>query len=229
MVRPVKNTHRGETGDKQAVEDPAVAPLGTDAQAGGSSTGGKCRPVCSGGRRRQRRAPKRRAARSRDRAVRWLPWRWQPWQQRPSSSRLRSPWHPEEDAPPGSLAGPCGTGPLDPVIGCRCGADRRSAGYPPTSVENLEINTLWDGLVHATTCVFVVLGLIVLWRACRRTHMRWSSKLLVGSILLSLSVFNLVGHLRPPPAGDSSCQRDGAARAVDLPGIGASSAGVLRC
>ena len=34
---------RGETGDKQAVEDPAVAPLGTDAQAGGSSTGGKCR------------------------------------------------------------------------------------------------------------------------------------------------------------------------------------------
>jgi uncharacterized membrane protein len=38
------------------------------------------------------------------------------------------------------------------------------AGYPPTSVENLKINTLWDGLFHATTYVFVVLGLIVLWR-----------------------------------------------------------------
>jgi hypothetical protein len=29
---------RGETGDKIAVEDPAAAPLGTDAEAGGSST-----------------------------------------------------------------------------------------------------------------------------------------------------------------------------------------------
>jgi hypothetical protein len=31
---------RGETGDKIAVEDPATAPLGTDAEAGGSSTSG---------------------------------------------------------------------------------------------------------------------------------------------------------------------------------------------
>lgn len=29
---------RGETGDKIAVEDPAAAPLGTDAEAGGSAT-----------------------------------------------------------------------------------------------------------------------------------------------------------------------------------------------
>jgi hypothetical protein len=53
MVRPVKNTcradavnwaqirdriDRGETGDKKAVEDPAVAPLGTDSEAAGSRT-----------------------------------------------------------------------------------------------------------------------------------------------------------------------------------------------
>lgn len=31
-------TDRGETGDKIAVEDPAAAPLGTDAEAGGAST-----------------------------------------------------------------------------------------------------------------------------------------------------------------------------------------------
>ena len=31
----------GETGDKRAVEDPAAAPLGTDAEAGGCSTGGE--------------------------------------------------------------------------------------------------------------------------------------------------------------------------------------------
>jgi hypothetical protein len=29
---------RGETGDKKAAEDPAAAPLGTDEEAGGSST-----------------------------------------------------------------------------------------------------------------------------------------------------------------------------------------------
>ena len=32
---------RGETGDKKAVEDPAVAPLGTDAEAAGSRTSGE--------------------------------------------------------------------------------------------------------------------------------------------------------------------------------------------
>ena len=32
---------RGETGDKKAIEDPAAAPLGTDAEAGGFSTGGE--------------------------------------------------------------------------------------------------------------------------------------------------------------------------------------------
>jgi len=66
------------------------------------------------------------------------------------------------------------------------------AGYPPTSVENLKINSLWDGLFHATTYVFVVLGLIVLWRASRRSHIRWSSKLLVGSLLMGFGIFNLV-------------------------------------
>jgi uncharacterized membrane protein len=66
------------------------------------------------------------------------------------------------------------------------------AGYPPTSVENLEISTLWDGLFHATTYVFVALGLVVLWRASRRTHIRWSSKLLVGSLLIGFGIFNLV-------------------------------------
>ena len=32
---------RGETGDKRAAEDPAVAPLGTDAEAGGVATAGE--------------------------------------------------------------------------------------------------------------------------------------------------------------------------------------------
>lgn len=67
-----------------------------------------------------------------------------------------------------------------------------SAGYPPDSVENLKVNTLWDGLFHSLTYVFVVLGLIILWRASRRTHIRWSSKLLLGTLLMGFGIFNLV-------------------------------------
>ena len=52
-----------------------------------------------------------------------------------------------------------------------------TAGYPPDSVANLRVNTLWDGLVHSTTYIFVAIGLALLWRAARRTHARWSGKI----------------------------------------------------
>ena len=67
-----------------------------------------------------------------------------------------------------------------------------SAGYPADSVENLRINTLWDGIFHASTYVFVALGLLVLWRAAHRTHVRWSGKLLAGTMLIGFGVFNVV-------------------------------------
>jgi uncharacterized membrane protein len=47
-----------------------------------------------------------------------------------------------------------------------------SAGYPADSVSKLEINTLADGLFHASICLFVLLGLVVLWRTARRTSVR---------------------------------------------------------
>ncbi|MDB5414927.1 MAG: hypothetical protein JWR10_3262 [Rubritepida sp.] len=67
-----------------------------------------------------------------------------------------------------------------------------SAGYPPNSLHNLEINTFWDGVFHASTYIFVVLGLIVLWRTAHRRHMRWSGKLLAGTVLMGFGIFNLV-------------------------------------
>lgn len=67
-----------------------------------------------------------------------------------------------------------------------------SAGYPADSVANLEINTLADGLFHASTYAFVLAGLAVLWRSARRTHLRWSGKLLAGTLLMGFGVFNLV-------------------------------------
>jgi uncharacterized membrane protein len=67
-----------------------------------------------------------------------------------------------------------------------------SAGFPPDSVRNLEINTLWDGIFHASTYVFVALGLALLWRQARTTHVWWSGKLLLGTMLLGFGAFNVV-------------------------------------
>ena len=67
-----------------------------------------------------------------------------------------------------------------------------SAGYPPDSVDNLQVNTLWDGLFHASTYIFTVLGLWILWRYSRTNHIRWSGKLLLGTFLMGFGIFNLV-------------------------------------
>jgi uncharacterized membrane protein len=70
-----------------------------------------------------------------------------------------------------------------------------SAGYPPDSVENLKVNTFWDGVFHAGTYVFTMLGLYILWRYSRKNHVRWSGKLLPGTFLMGFGIFNLVEGL----------------------------------
>jgi uncharacterized membrane protein len=67
-----------------------------------------------------------------------------------------------------------------------------SAGYPAESVENLELNTLFDGLFHAATYLFTLLGLLVLWRAARQPHRRWSGRYFFGTMLIGFGGFNLV-------------------------------------
>jgi uncharacterized membrane protein len=67
-----------------------------------------------------------------------------------------------------------------------------SAGYPPDSVENLKVNTFWDGAFHAATYVFTISGLAVLWRHGRAPHEPWSRKLLPATILIGFGLFNLV-------------------------------------
>ncbi|WP_062015859.1 DUF2243 domain-containing protein [Aureimonas sp. AU4] len=70
-----------------------------------------------------------------------------------------------------------------------------SAGYPADTYENLKLNTLLDGLFHTVTYVFVVIGLIILWRAAHRRHLWWSGRLLLGSLLMGFGLFNLVEGL----------------------------------
>lgn len=70
-----------------------------------------------------------------------------------------------------------------------------SARYPADTVEGLQFNTLLDGVFHASTYVFVALGLVLLWRAAHRRHLFWSNKLLIGTLLLGFGLFNTVEGL----------------------------------
>lgn len=67
-----------------------------------------------------------------------------------------------------------------------------SAGFPPTSVENLQINTLADGLFHALTYVLTVIGLFLLWRAYAAGERPGSLIGLLGLLLLGWGLFNVV-------------------------------------
>lgn len=64
--------------------------------------------------------------------------------------------------------------------------------YPATTVAGLEVNTLWDGLFHATTYVAVAVGLALLWHASRLPHPTWSTRLLLGLLLMGWGTFNLL-------------------------------------
>ncbi|MDP9440681.1 MAG: DUF2243 domain-containing protein [Actinomycetota bacterium] len=65
------------------------------------------------------------------------------------------------------------------------------ASFPTTSVGSLEDNTLWDGLFHASAWVFVISGLLLLWRAMAGGR-PWTWRSLVGLMLVGWGLFNLV-------------------------------------
>lgn len=66
-----------------------------------------------------------------------------------------------------------------------------SAKYPPNSVRNLEINMFWDGLFHTFTLIMTVIGLVLLWRAARRSDVPWVGSVFVSAIFLGWGFFNL--------------------------------------
>jgi uncharacterized membrane protein len=64
--------------------------------------------------------------------------------------------------------------------------------YPPDTLANLKNNTFWDGVFHTATYIFVALGLALLWHRARQPHVKWSSKMFVGTLLMGFGIFNLV-------------------------------------
>ncbi len=70
--------------------------------------------------------------------------------------------------------------------------------FSPETVPGLRINTLADGLFHAVTYIFTVLGVALLWRALRAGE-RGTARQLIGLALLGWGLFNddegIVDHL----------------------------------
>ena len=66
-----------------------------------------------------------------------------------------------------------------------------SSWYPITTIEELELNTFWDGVFHSGTYVLVLAGLFILWRSGRLSHFRWSASELVATMLIGFGAFNL--------------------------------------
>ncbi len=73
--------------------------------------------------------------------------------------------------------------------------DARAPTFPVDTVAGLEVNTLWDGLFHATAWVFVVIGLYWLWRRLYGVPRPLPWRSLTGLLLAGWGVFNLVEGL----------------------------------
>jgi len=67
-----------------------------------------------------------------------------------------------------------------------------SGWYPLNSIDNVKLNTTWDGIFHSVAYVLVLLGLYLLWQRARRPDFQWSRQQCLGAVLLGWGIFNLV-------------------------------------
>jgi uncharacterized membrane protein len=67
-----------------------------------------------------------------------------------------------------------------------------SAKLPQTSLVNVEISMVWDGLFHAFTWLATAISIVLLWHAVKRPDVPWSGKALIGAQLTGWGIFNLV-------------------------------------
>jgi hypothetical protein len=89
--------------------------------------------------------------------------------------------------------------------------------FSPETVPGLRTNTLADGLFHAVTYIFTVLGVTLLWRAPGWRERNGAPALRVSASRLG-SLPCRRGDRRSPAARDPPCQRDRPTRAMALVG-----------
>jgi uncharacterized membrane protein len=66
-----------------------------------------------------------------------------------------------------------------------------SERVPATTLEGLQLNTLWDGIFHSAMYVIVVVGLVLTWRAVVRHDVPASPRVLFGAALLGMGIFHV--------------------------------------
>ena len=70
-----------------------------------------------------------------------------------------------------------------------------SSRLPPTTLVNIKVNMIWDGLFHLVTWLSTSLGLLLLWRALGRADVPRSNAVFGGSLALGWGAFNFVEGL----------------------------------
>ena len=85
-----------------------------------------------------------------------------------------------------------------------------STPTPPDTLQNLELNTMGDGIFHAATWVLTVTGVFVLATSNGARHQERATRTLIGGMLVGWGSFNVVEglvdhhllglhHVRPGP------------------------------
>jgi len=70
-----------------------------------------------------------------------------------------------------------------------------SAHADPAIAGNLQLNVMIDGLFHAATYLFTIIGIALLWRAWTHPETAASGRALGGAVILGWGLFNLVEGL----------------------------------
>ena len=67
-----------------------------------------------------------------------------------------------------------------------------SSVRPPTTLVEMKVNMVWDGLFHAMTWTSTAVGLALLWRAGGRADVPWSGRTFAGALAAGWGLFNAV-------------------------------------
>src|SRR5688500_12069634 len=67
-----------------------------------------------------------------------------------------------------------------------------SAVLPPTTMEAMSRNMVWDGLFHLATWTITLIGVYMLWSEAARGALRRSPLALTGEMIFGWGAFNLV-------------------------------------
>lgn len=70
-----------------------------------------------------------------------------------------------------------------------------SSVRPPTTLLAMKINMVWDGIFHAFTWLVTLVGVVLLFRAARRSDVAWSGRVFFGGLVAGWGLFNFVEGL----------------------------------